>query len=354
VKQVERENVIREPAQTADPSPSEAEAEPTLRRTYRNSPPMKISTTDPEVALSSKRGVSEFAYYDNYLIDSRSCIITGVMATPARLPQEIVAARQTLERTNERFGLQPVSVTADKSYGTGEFLSWLSNRQATPCIPVLDRRQQTKGFYTQHEFDHVPEENAYRCPGGHLLRYMGLSRGAQGFTYGAKPAQCRPSEKTTASMHLRSPICCRANLFPECYVMPAEYADLRRQLRYRALVVHTQVQFKNKTAGLLIENGIVYETNRLHQKKYFAELLKTSPQIPEELKRLLGFNRMQIELYSTLIAVSASILQRDPLLAARITRLQYRTLLQAGGFELTQVIPMPAGSSIVGRVVVIP
>jgi hypothetical protein len=44
-------------------------------------------------------------------------------------------------------------------------------------------------LHTQHEFTHVPEENAYRCPGGHLLRYIGISRGAQGFTYGAKPSQ---------------------------------------------------------------------------------------------------------------------------------------------------------------------
>ncbi len=53
----------------------------------RCSPPTKISTTDPEAALSSKRGASEFAYYDNYLIDNRSCIIAGVVATPARLSQ---------------------------------------------------------------------------------------------------------------------------------------------------------------------------------------------------------------------------------------------------------------------------
>jgi len=152
---------------------------------------MKISTTDPEAALSSKRGASESAYYDNYLIDNRSCIIAGVMATPARLSQEIIAARQMLEIARERFGLQPVSVTADKSYGTGEFLSWLSNRQITPYIPVLDRKQQTKGFYRQHDFTHVPEENAYRCPAGHLLRYVGLSRGAQGFAYSAKPSQCQ-------------------------------------------------------------------------------------------------------------------------------------------------------------------
>jgi len=191
VEQVERENVLTEPTETPDPSVSEAEDKPELRRTYRNSPPMKISTTDPEAALSSKRGTSEFAYYDNYLVDNRSCIIAGVTATPALLSQEIIAARQMLERAKERFGLQPVSVAADKSYGTGEFLSWLSNRQMTPYIPVLDRKQQTKGFYTQHEFTHIPEENAYRCPAGHLLHYIGLSRGAQGFTYSAKPSQCQ-------------------------------------------------------------------------------------------------------------------------------------------------------------------
>ena len=162
-----------------------------MRRTYRNSPLIKISTTDPEAALSSKRGASELAYYDNYLIDSESCIIAGVMATPARLSQEIIAARHMLERAKERFGLQPSSVTADKSYGTGEFLSWLSNRQMTPYIPVLDRKQQTRGFYTQHDFVRIPEENAYRCPAGHLLHYIGLSRGAQGFTYSAKPSQCQ-------------------------------------------------------------------------------------------------------------------------------------------------------------------
>jgi transposase len=191
VEQVERENEVAEPAQISDLSMPDKKNEPELRRTYRNSPPMKISTTDPEAALSSKRGASEFAYYDNYLIDNRSCIIAGVIATPARLIQEIVAAPQMLERAKERFGLQPASITADKSYGAGEFLSWLSNRQMTPYIPVLDRKQQTKGFYTQHEFTRIREENAYRCPGGQLLHYIGLSRGSQGFTYSAKPSHCR-------------------------------------------------------------------------------------------------------------------------------------------------------------------
>jgi transposase len=219
VEQIERENVISESVQSSDAS-SEATDEPKLCRTYRNSPPLKISTTDPASALSSKRGASEFAYYENYLVDSRSCVIAGVMATPARLSQEIVAARQMLERAKERFGLQPVSVTADKSYGTGEFLSWLWNRQIAPYIPVLDRKQQTNGFYTQHEFTPVPEEKAYRCPAGELLRYSGMSRGSQGFVFSAKPSQCRNCS--------RKPACTPA---PQRTLKINWYEDVREHVR---------------------------------------------------------------------------------------------------------------------------
>ena len=50
IERVERENVTAEPAETPDPSGSEAEVTPELRRRYRNSPPIKVSTTDPEAA----------------------------------------------------------------------------------------------------------------------------------------------------------------------------------------------------------------------------------------------------------------------------------------------------------------
>jgi hypothetical protein len=83
--------------QTSDAATKEKNEGPKLFRKYRLSPPCKISTTDPGAALSS--------------------------------------------------------------YGTGEFLSWLSDRQIAPYISVLDRKQQTNGFYTQHEFTPVSEEN---------------------------------------------------------------------------------------------------------------------------------------------------------------------------------------------------
>ena len=78
--------------------------------------------------------------------------------------------------------------------------------------------------------------------------------------------------------------------------------------------------FKNKAARL-IENGVAYDTNRLHRKKYFSALIKTS-EIPEELKRLLGFNRMQIEMLQRIDRAIISSLRSDPLLADRVARLR--------------------------------
>jgi hypothetical protein len=57
------------------------------------------------------------------------------MATPARFSQEIIAARHMLERAKERFGLQPVSVAADKNYGT-DGLKGSSSRPAARSVKI--------------------------------------------------------------------------------------------------------------------------------------------------------------------------------------------------------------------------
>jgi hypothetical protein len=114
----------------------------------------------------------------------------------------------------------------------------------------------------------------------------------------------------------------RCNLFPECYVIPPNYADLRRQLRYRALLVHIQVQFKNKTAGLLIENGIAYDTNRLHQKKYFAELVKNSPTCRKSSNACSASTACRSKPCSALIAVSSPACNAACSWPDRISRLR--------------------------------
>jgi transposase len=50
----------------------------------------------------------------------------------------------------------------------------------------------------------------------------------------------------------------RCNLLPTCHVAPPEMRHLRRQLRYRNLVVEQSVQMKNRMGGLLMEVGAEY------------------------------------------------------------------------------------------------
>ncbi len=77
--------------------------------------PKYLSETDPQSAWSIKDGPGRFSYETNYLIDTDHGIIMDVEATPARLSQEIVAAKKMLARTAKRHAFRPDALAADKS-----------------------------------------------------------------------------------------------------------------------------------------------------------------------------------------------------------------------------------------------
>ena len=149
-----------------------------------------VSTTDPDAILASKGGrTAAMAYYDNYLIDTRSRVIVGVEATPARFSHEALAARRMVERV-EKLGIRAEDLGADKAYGSGEFLAWLLARGIQPHIPVIDRRRQTGGYFTHDQFRYEPAENAYYCPEGKMLSFKGHRRESHGYLYRSTEAQC--------------------------------------------------------------------------------------------------------------------------------------------------------------------
>ncbi len=65
-------------------------------------------------------------------------MIIGVQATTARLSQETVAAQNMIARFAEWQGRNPASVAADATYGNGEFLQWLMDRDITPYMRTRD------------------------------------------------------------------------------------------------------------------------------------------------------------------------------------------------------------------------
>jgi len=85
--------------------------------------------------------------------------------------------------------------------------------------------------------------------------------------------------------------CLRCDFLPECYMASTAIRERRRTLRYRNLLVRQMVQTKNKISMLLMEAGVNYSKQRLHQAGYFRELLATNPDINEGLKPLLQLCR---------------------------------------------------------------
>src|ERR1700693_162165 len=135
----------------------------------------QVSTTDPDATYATKGGTpARLGYYDNYLVDNRSCVIVGVQATAARMSQETVAAKDMIARFAEWQGRDPDSVVADATYGNGEFLQWLMERGITPYMRTRDSAlRKNSPLYGPERFTHLPESNSYLCPAGEQLNYGG-------------------------------------------------------------------------------------------------------------------------------------------------------------------------------------
>jgi transposase len=137
----------------------------------------KVSTTDPDATYATKGGIpARLGYYDNYLVDNHSCVIVGVQATAARMSQETVAAEAMIARFAEWQGRNPESVVADATYGNGEFLQWLTERDITPYMRTRDSAlRKNNPLYGPERFTYLPESNSYLCPAGERLNYVGLN-----------------------------------------------------------------------------------------------------------------------------------------------------------------------------------
>jgi len=114
----------------------------------------------------------------------------------------------------------------------------------------------------------------------------------------------------------------RCDYFPECHMALREIRDRRRVLRYRNLLVRQAVQMKNKVSGLLMEAGVPYNQQKVHQKKYFAELLQEQKkEMPPSMPELLRLSRSTVEVLTGMQRQLIRALESDALLAARVERL---------------------------------
>lgn len=116
--------------------------------------------------------------------------------------------------------------------------------------------------------------------------------------------------------------CLRCDFLPECHMDSTEIRERRRTLRYRNLLVRQLVQLKTRVASLLMETGVSYNRQQLHRLSFVAELLTSKDAIDKSIRPLLRVSRDSILRLRAIESALIRSLQRDPLLAERVRRLQ--------------------------------
>lgn len=160
-------------------------------------------------------------------------------------------------------------------------------------------------LFTGHLYD-VLQPYAVELQVGHPLRMQAISS--------AKHKSDRRDAEIMADM-------LRADLFPQCHMSSPLVRELRRVLRYRNFLVRQAVTMKNKTTGLLMESGVIYDSSRIHQYGYFYELLGSLDDIPHSVVELLKTTRGGTEMFQEAQRKLVGALLKHDHLRERVTRL---------------------------------
>jgi len=141
-----------------------------IRGTYRRMADFVVSTTDPDATVMHTKGEGRHpGYHTHYVVDGgKARIITAVLVTPS----EVMENQPMLDlvfRTRFRWKLWPRQATGDTTYGTVDNIVALEHEHIRAYVPLPDFDQRT-AFYGQREFQYDPEQDAYTCPNGALLR----------------------------------------------------------------------------------------------------------------------------------------------------------------------------------------
>jgi transposase len=137
--------------------------------------PKFISPADPAARWTGAHGgLAFFAYSANYLVDLDNAIVVDVEATTAIRQAEVTAAKRMIDRTKERFDLNPARLAGDSAYGSAEMLGWLVyDKGIEPHVPVFDKSARKDGTFSREDFTYDRKGDVYHCPGGKRLTCKG-------------------------------------------------------------------------------------------------------------------------------------------------------------------------------------
>jgi hypothetical protein len=179
-------------------------------------------------------------------------------------------------------GKKPQSIAADASYGNGEFLQWLMDREITPYMPTRDAVGRTRSpFYGPERFTYLPDSNSYICPAGQQLNYGGRNERNRTFGYIGTRKKCGPCQQRSQ---------CTTGPFRYLAIHMNEAARQRaRDLRTTPEFVHAQRQRKKVEALFAqLKSLIGLRRLRLRRLKFVQEQFFLAA-TTQNIKRLVRF-----------------------------------------------------------------
>ena len=131
-----------------------------------------VSTTDPDATPMPSGEKTRLGYQAHYVVDGgRARIILNALVTPFEVTENRPML-DLLRRTAFRHKLKPLRAVGDSTYGTLQNIKGLEETGIQALVPVADFTKRTK-FFGKDRFAYDPEEDAYTCPAGEVLRPQG-------------------------------------------------------------------------------------------------------------------------------------------------------------------------------------
>ena len=132
----------------------------------------QVSLTDPDARAmaTSGRGSGIVGYNVQSVVEAEHHLIVAhdvVMTGSDR--QQLVAMSEKAKAT---MGVERLEMLADRGYFSGEEIVGCEAIGVTPNVPKpLTSNAKAEGRFGKQDFTYLPDRDAYRCPGGALLRH---------------------------------------------------------------------------------------------------------------------------------------------------------------------------------------